>query len=201
MFNGAIGLSVGKCDMSVGMLKFRSLAPPPLGLEEGVLTMFAKSGLLAKSMGRSMLGREGEKVLRFGLKGSGGRLPGVSSGGRVLFGGVAALAECGVDDAPRFCGIDWGASDLGLASPLVALLDFRLWRLLLSPFSKTTRAIRSNSELTLSIRFTPPCSSVTERRERKLTTWFINRTSERARGSCGFWSMLAKRVTRAETGK
>ena len=61
--------------------------------------------------------------------------------------------------------------------------------------------MRSNSAQTPSMRLTPPCSSVTARRERKFTTWFINLTSERARASCGFWRMLAKRVTSAETGK
>jgi hypothetical protein len=45
-----------------------------------------------------------------------------------------------------------------------------------------------------------PLDSSETKVERKLTTTFINLTSDRARASVGFWRILAKRVTSADTG-
>lgn len=69
-----------------------------------------------------------------------------------------------------------------------------------SALSRTTLAILSNSPHRPSIRLMLPLDSSETRVERKLTTTFISLTSERARPSFGFWRILAKRVTSAETG-
>jgi hypothetical protein len=69
-----------------------------------------------------------------------------------------------------------------------------------SALSNTTFAILSNSAQTPNIRFTPPFSSSAFSIDKKLTTKFINRTSDRARGSWGFCKMFPNSVTSAETG-
>ncbi len=143
----------------------------------------------------------GEKPLREGLKGWELRSLPEKFGVKTLVVGADMLLWLGVWGAALFCGIC--GSVVSEIESLVVLFLFRR-KFSLSLFSRTTLAMRSNSAHTPNMRLTPPlppCSSTTLRIDRKLTTWFINLTSERARASCGFWRMLAKSVTREDTGK
>ena len=141
--------------------------------------MLGKSAF-EKSTGRLMSEKLGEKPCKLGLKPWLFRSllkPGVK-----MFWGVGALFVCGVCGAVRFCGTCW-VFCADSSSLILLLLRFLRERDSLSPFSRTTRAMRSNSAHTPSIRLIPLCSSVTARRERKFTTWFISLTSERVRTS------------------
>ena len=133
-----------------------------------------------KSTGRFMSEKLGEKPCRLGLKFWLFRSP-LNPGVKMLW-GVGALFDCGGCGAVRFCGI-CGVFCAVSSSSILLLLRFRREWDSLSPLSRTTRAMRSNSAHTPSMRLTPPCSSVTASKERKITTWFINLTSERARAS------------------
>ena len=169
MFKGDVGFPDGYCDMS-GTLKLVELGlrrGGEAGFMRGANPVFEE---VVKSKGRFRSERVGEaKVLRLGLKGWLDRSPLKLGLGAFL--GVAVLFDCGVGGAAHFCGACFGGGDVVSSSLLVVLLHFRLCREeLLSPFSSTTLAMRSNSEHTPNIRFTPPCSSVIDRRERKLTT-------------------------------
>jgi hypothetical protein len=67
--------------------------------------------------------------------------------------------------------------------------------------SNTIVAMRSNSAQTLNMRLTLPLPASFDSILRKLTTSFISFRSDLDRVSWWFWSMLAKRVTSAVTGK
>lgn len=96
--------------------------------------------------------------------------------------------------------LEWPSSSSWSPESSGAFLRFlREWDSL-SDLSNTTLAILSNSPQRLSMRLMLPLDSSDTRVERKLTTTLISLTSDRARASVGFCSMLAKSVTRAETG-
>jgi len=105
-------------------------------------------------------------------------------------GGCVRLADGEVDSCPSPCSAESSGAFLRF---------FREWDSF-SALSKTTLAILSNSPQRPSMRLMLPLDSSETKVERKLTTTFINLTSDRARASLGFWRMLAKRVTRADTG-
>lgn len=92
--------------------------------------------------------------------------------------GVAGLLDDGVAGVLRT-----GWSGVEVSSVESLFLRFLRECDSLSPLSKTTLAMRSNSEQIPSIRLTPPCSSLTHNMDKKFTTWFINFTSVRARAS------------------
>lgn len=105
-------------------------------------------------------------------------------------GGCVCLAEGEDESSPSPCSAEYSGAFLRF---------FREWDSF-SALSRTTLAIRSNSPQRPSIRLMLPLDSSETKVERKLTTTFINLTSDRARASLGFCRMLAKRVTRADTG-
>ncbi|PHH52334.1 hypothetical protein CFIMG_004880RA [Ceratocystis fimbriata CBS 114723] len=65
----------------------------------------------------------------------------------------------------------------------------------------TSLAMRSNSEHTPNIRWTPPVSASWPSIDRNVTTMFMSLQSDFALGSSGFCKMLPNSVTRADTGK
>lgn len=121
--------------------------------------------------------------------------------------GVAELAVAGrgVCTGADACGV--AAADAVVAAGFAAAAGwswpflFRLMEFSFSALSITTLAIRSNSEHTPSIRWTPPVSASWPSMDRKLTTRFMSLVSDLALGSIGFCRMLPNRVTRAVTGK
>lgn len=106
-----------------------------------------------------------------------------------LGGGCVRLAD-GEVSSPSFCSAESSGAFLRFLREWVSFSDL----------SRTALAILSNSPQRPSIRLMLPLDSSETRVERKLTTTFISFTSDRARASVGFWRMLAKRVTRADTG-
>ena len=138
-------------------------------------------GTKSGSTGISPFESEGEKPLMDGLKdwwlllvGSPVK-PCVKAFvvGEVLF-------DKGERGAGRFSGIHgWGFGSSGSLLFFLFLLEWDSF----SALSRTTLAIRSNSEHIPNIRLTPLFSSSVLSKERKLTTWFISRTSDLARAS------------------
>lgn len=93
-----------------------------------------------------------------------------------------------------------GNGSFAVSSSAAGFLFFLEW-VSFSVLSRTTLAMRSNSAQMPSMRLTLPFSSSDTSMDRKLTTRFISFVSARARGSWGFWRILANKVTSAETGK
>lgn len=95
----------------------------------------------------------------------------------------------GLREALAIDGVLGGIEELaGIGALVLADWSSLFFRFLLdedsfSALSRTTFAIRSNSEQTPNMRFTPPFSPSVPSVERKVTTRFIRRTSDRARGS------------------
>ena len=169
MLSAELGLSVGNWFMSCMLRVPSSTAPPPIGLEEGVSIMVEKSGGLEKFTGKFTSGMLGGKLLRLGVIGCVALL-GVDSVVKGFVCGVVVSGGCEARATALFCGNCWIVSLSAPIWALATLLGFRLCLEPFSDFSRTMRAIRSNSEQTPSMRLTPPCSSASESNERKLTT-------------------------------
>jgi hypothetical protein len=136
-----------------------------------------------------------------------GRASGLKPGDSWPFGGRPlpfTVAGVGVAAETGFGVCVWDDAGGGLVADFAAgswLFLFRREDCSFSAFSMIALAILSNSEQTPNMRCTPPVSASCPSVERKVTTRFMSRVSDRALGSRGFWRMFPKSVTSAETGK